>query len=166
MLHPFTCLLFSLACLASNLAAQEETPAEIPPPAIVASKIEPPNWWVGPPNGKYAFVKVEIPESTKPGKYVLKVTRGDDTEQLDFLILARNRDSKQRQGFRPEDIVYLITPDRFANGDRQTTMLRMTRQICLMSMTRPSPANVTAAICQDSSITSTTGRSPRDDSVT
>ena len=34
-----------------------------------------------------------------------------------YPLLARNENASNIEGFTPKDVMYLITPDRFANGD-------------------------------------------------
>ena len=42
---------------------------------------------------------------------------GSSPLDLEYPFLARERPAGTYKGFGPEDVVYLITPDRFANGD-------------------------------------------------
>jgi hypothetical protein len=35
----------------------------------------------------------------------------------DYSLLKRQQDAAQFKGFTAADVIYLITPDRFANGD-------------------------------------------------
>lgn len=68
-------------------------------------------------NPAYAFIDIEIPGDLPPGNYPLQLQRGDETLAVDYPLLARETDGARHQGFGPADVVYLITPDRFANGD-------------------------------------------------
>jgi glycosidase len=68
-------------------------------------------------NPSYAFVDIEIPPDLMPRTYVLVVGNGKDQSSINFPVLARNSDPRRHGGFGPRDVVYLITPDRFANGD-------------------------------------------------
>jgi glycosidase len=68
-------------------------------------------------NPSYAFVDIEIPADMSPGTYVLVVRNGKDHAAIDFPVLGRNSDPRRHGGFGPRDVVYLITPDRFCNGD-------------------------------------------------
>lgn len=72
-------------------------------------------------NANYAFINVELAEDLPPGEYVLRLSKLDPAEvsiETKYSILARERTANRHQGFGPDDTVYLITPDRFANGDR------------------------------------------------
>lgn len=68
-------------------------------------------------NPDYAFVDIQIPPDLAPGTYVLTVRKGKEASAINFPVLARNSDPRRHAGFGPRDVVYLITPDRFANGD-------------------------------------------------
>jgi glycosidase len=67
--------------------------------------------------GTYLFVDVEISKQTKPGDYPLTVrTKGGSASipfRLEPPVIVRSR----FHGFSRDDIIYLIMPDRFANGD-------------------------------------------------
>ena len=64
----------------------------------------------------YAFIDIEIPNDLPAGNY--KFLYGNSSQSsFRFPILEREESAKRHQGFGPSDIVYLITPDRFANGD-------------------------------------------------
>jgi len=69
------------------------------------------------PNPNYAFIDVEIPENTRAGNYNLWITQNGKTQKIAYPIWQRTDMKGRNQGFNPSDVVYLITPDRFANGD-------------------------------------------------
>lgn len=71
------------------------------------------------PNPHYAFVDVAIPNDLPAGNYTLIIGNNGTKARLDFPIHERSKDSSRHQGFSPKDVVYLLTPDRFANGDRE-----------------------------------------------
>ncbi len=67
--------------------------------------------------GTYAFVDVTIPKAATPGSYPLTLRTANGSASVPF-SLAQVLPSKGRfQGFSPDDAVYLLMPDRFANGD-------------------------------------------------
>ena len=68
-------------------------------------------------NPAYAFVDIKIPPDLVPGTYVLSIRSGQEVTKVKYPILSRNSDKGRHAGFGPRDVVYLITPDRFANGD-------------------------------------------------
>jgi glycosidase len=69
-------------------------------------------------NPNYLFVTIDIAAHTKPGKFPIEFQQdGKIQSRFKYELLARGKNSAQRQGFSPKDAIYLITPDRFANGD-------------------------------------------------
>ena len=69
------------------------------------------------PNDAYTFVDLAIADGAPAGTYTLEVRRGEARATLAYPIRARADTTGRHQGFGPDDVVYLITPDRFANGD-------------------------------------------------
>lgn len=67
--------------------------------------------------GTYAFVDVAIPRETTPGSYPLTVHTSAGTATAPFSVAPRLAGHGRFQGFGTEDVVYLLMPDRFANGD-------------------------------------------------
>ncbi len=68
-------------------------------------------------NNSYSFIDVLIPADIKPGTYKLKIYNNEIETSVDFPILSRQQSKNVHQGFNSSDIIYLITPDRFVNGD-------------------------------------------------
>lgn len=67
-------------------------------------------------NPNYLFVYVTIAPHTKPGIVALHFTSGGETATYNYPLNART-DKSGAKGFNAADVLYLITPDRFANGD-------------------------------------------------
>lgn len=66
----------------------------------------------------YLFVTINITAAAKPGKFPIRFLVGDEEKsRFDYELLAREKNSASRQGFTARDAIYLITPDRFANGN-------------------------------------------------
>ncbi|MCX7874875.1 MAG: alpha-amylase family glycosyl hydrolase [Melioribacteraceae bacterium] len=68
-------------------------------------------------NNDYAFVDIEIPKNISPKTYKLKLQTGKKIAEFNFPILKRDTVKNRFQGFNQSDIIYLIMPDRFVNGD-------------------------------------------------
>ncbi len=68
-------------------------------------------------NTDYAFIDVEIPKNILSKNYKLKLQSGKNLTEIKFPILKRENSQQRFQGFNQSDIIYLIMPDRFANGD-------------------------------------------------
>jgi len=67
--------------------------------------------------GTYAFIDVTIPAGTAPGSYPLTLRTSGGSVAAPFTVSTALPRAGRFQGFGPNDVVYLIMPDRFANGD-------------------------------------------------
>ncbi|MFW5947340.1 MAG: alpha-amylase family glycosyl hydrolase [Gemmatimonadota bacterium] len=67
-------------------------------------------------SASYAFVYVHVPADLAPGSYALELARDGGSRAVNYPILAREPREGRHRGFGPEDVVYLIMPDRFANA--------------------------------------------------
>ncbi len=67
----------------------------------------------------YLFLDIEITESAKPG--IIQINIGD--EQFNWPLYQRDKNSAQRIGFDCSDVVYLLFPDRFCNGDPENDFI-------------------------------------------
>ncbi len=68
-------------------------------------------------NPSYAFIDIEIPKNIKPGSYQLTLSNSLGSAVKDFSILQRDKSKNRFKGFDNNDVIYLLMPDRFANGD-------------------------------------------------
>ncbi|MFK7972504.1 MAG: glycoside hydrolase family 13 protein [Bacteroidia bacterium] len=65
----------------------------------------------------YLFIDLEIAENTSPGKMLIAFTRrGKRVYDFQYELKRRPRKMPDYQGFDASDVIYLITPDRFANA--------------------------------------------------
>ncbi|MBE7171092.1 MAG: glycoside hydrolase family 13 protein [Williamsia sp.] len=67
-------------------------------------------------NPNYLFVYLTIAADAKPGTVPLQFTAGKDKLTFEYPLLART-DKSGANGFDAADVLYLITPDRFANAN-------------------------------------------------
>ncbi|MDQ3258331.1 MAG: alpha-amylase family glycosyl hydrolase, partial [Acidobacteriota bacterium] len=67
--------------------------------------------------GTYIFVDVMIDPRATPGMRRLRVTTGAGATEASFEITAPLPRAGRFQGFTNDDVMYLIMPDRFADGD-------------------------------------------------
>ena len=85
---------------------------EISYPGITVSevnKIENPN---------YLFINLTLSRNINPGELDIVFKRKIKTIiNYKYKILDREPNSASRQGFSAKDVIYLITPDRYANGN-------------------------------------------------
>lgn len=69
-------------------------------------------------NSNYVFVTLKIDGNTRSGKFPIKFFRGQElVSSFDYELWPREKNSADRKGFSTRDTIYLLTPDRFANGD-------------------------------------------------
>jgi neopullulanase len=69
-------------------------------------------------NPNYLFVNLRIASGTRPGRFPIEFReRGRTRARYEYELHARAAGSAERRGFDPGDVIYLVTPDRFANGD-------------------------------------------------
>lgn len=66
----------------------------------------------------YLFVTLDIGKNQRPGNIELRFKKGYFSKKLSYELKARNENSAMRKGFDNSDVLYLIMPDRFANGDK------------------------------------------------
>jgi len=72
-------------------------------------KVESPN---------YLFVDLKITGEAKPGTIRINFKKdGKKGTTFNYQLLARQEGSADRQGFTNSDVLYVITPDRFVNGN-------------------------------------------------
>lgn len=69
-------------------------------------------------NPNYLFVTLDIVADAEPGSFDIDFLDGDRIAvRHPFRLDAREPGSAARRGFDSSDAIYLIVPDRFANGD-------------------------------------------------
>jgi glycosidase len=67
--------------------------------------------------GNYLFVWLKIGSETKSGTAVCRITAPKGTASFELPLAARTPTLGKFQGLSQDDVMYLIMPDRFANGD-------------------------------------------------
>jgi len=65
----------------------------------------------------YLFLYLDIAPDTEPGTFDIAFSEGNFTLSRTYELKPRNLEPGHAQGFSTADAIYLITPDRFANGD-------------------------------------------------
>ena len=69
-------------------------------------------------NNNYLFVTVSL-EKAKAGSFEIQFSKKGKIakKSYTYTLKERKEDSKYREGFSSKDAIYLITPDRFSNGN-------------------------------------------------
>jgi glycosidase len=69
-------------------------------------------------NRNYLFLNLEIQPTVKPQTFSIDFLKDEKVVfSHPYTLKERKENSAARQGFSTADVLYLITPDRFANGD-------------------------------------------------
>jgi glycosidase len=72
----------------------------------------------------YLFIDLYISKTAKPGKFPIVFKKVGKTEYtVDYILQSRKAGASQVKGFSSSDVIYLITPDRFANGDESNDVV-------------------------------------------
>ncbi|MEQ9278267.1 MAG: glycoside hydrolase family 13 protein [Balneola sp.] len=65
----------------------------------------------------YLFIYLDISEKAEAGKMDLILKNGDESITIPYELLEREPAEGRYQGFDSRDVIYLMMPDRFANGN-------------------------------------------------
>jgi glycosidase len=69
-------------------------------------------------NGHYLFVDVTIARNSNVGKHDLRITTPNGNADFQFEISQKIPRENRFRGFTPDDVIYFLIPDRFADGDQ------------------------------------------------
>ncbi len=71
-------------------------------------------------NPNYLFIDLKLAKDVKPGTFDIRFNIGGrEAATWKYELKAREEGSALREGFNSSDVIYLITPDRFVNGNPQ-----------------------------------------------
>ena len=76
-------------------------------------------------NPNYLLLYVDLKEAA-PQKFDILLTQGKTTRRVPYEIKAR--EEQKRQTFDASDVIYLLMPDRFANGNQQNDDVKGLRE--------------------------------------
>ncbi|WP_343532045.1 glycoside hydrolase family 13 protein [Pedobacter sp.] len=76
-------------------------------------------------NPNYLFLDLELSSDVKPGKFPI-VFSSNNKKQAEFVyeLKQRVKNDQLHQGVNTKDFIYLIMPDRFANGDKTNDVVK------------------------------------------
>lgn len=69
-------------------------------------------------NPNYLFITLDI-QNINPRTFQIYFKKGNKTISKNYELKKRNKNSSTRKGFNSSDLIYLLMPDRFANGNTQ-----------------------------------------------
>lgn len=84
----------------------------------------------------YLFVYLDIKDA-KPGVMPLTVKKDKKKEVVPFQLLARTVNPESRKGFSNKDVLYMLMPDRFAQGHKDNANVP-TKEKYVIDRTEPS----------------------------
>jgi len=83
---------------------------------VTVDKVENPN---------YVFINLEIAADAKPGLFQIAFSqKGKKKLSYTYELKARNQSADRIQGVTSKDLIYLLMPDRFANGDLKNDVVK------------------------------------------
>ncbi|MCO5936651.1 glycoside hydrolase family 13 protein [Mucilaginibacter sp. RB4R14] len=69
-------------------------------------------------NSNYLFLDLTIAAETRPGKFPITFKQAGKKDLIyTYELKQRNKSAEWAQGVTSKDLIYLLMPDRFANGD-------------------------------------------------
>ncbi|MBI9042524.1 glycoside hydrolase family 13 protein [Lutibacter sp.] len=80
-------------------------------------------------NDNYLFLTVDLSKATV-GNFTIDFARAGKRNNFsyNYELKQRKENSKNRKGFDSSDVIYLITPDRFANADTSNDVVKGLRE--------------------------------------
>ena len=78
----------------------------------------------------YLFVYLNL-QGAQPGEMTLNFKQGGKSRKVKYQLCQRAMDGEKRVGFTNADVLYLLMPDRFANGNPKNDVVKgMRDQVC------------------------------------
>ncbi|MEW6234692.1 MAG: alpha-amylase family glycosyl hydrolase [Candidatus Omnitrophota bacterium] len=87
-------------------------------------------------SGTYAFVDLHIDKNAGLGNVSLELSTHDEQEQIPFSLQKPLTREGRFQGISSDDVIYLLMPDRFANGDASNDNPSQSAGLCNRLKTR------------------------------
>jgi glycosidase len=80
-------------------------------------------------NPNYLFVDLRVFSAASPGTFPIKfIKAGEKALTYQYLLKKRDRSAGRAQGVTDKDLIYLIMPDRFSNGDTKNDSITGMRE--------------------------------------
>jgi glycosidase len=77
----------------------------------------------------YLFIDLVVAKNARPGRVFIQFKKdGKAVYTYEYELLQRKSNASQLKGFTAADVIYLITPDRFANGDASNDVVSTMRE--------------------------------------
>ena len=75
-------------------------------------------------NPNYIILKLNISTSAQPGNYPIGFVSKSDSLLLNYELKTKTIDSTAVRGINSSDLIYLLIPDRFSNGDTSNDVIK------------------------------------------
>lgn len=72
----------------------------------------------------YLFIYLDV-KNALPGKFPIEFTKGKQKISYKYELKGRQARASEKEGFNSSDVIYLMMPDRFANGDMGNDKVEM-----------------------------------------
>ena len=72
---------------------------------------------VRPDSPNYQFLYLLVSDDAKPGEIKIRFSQDGKQKQVNYALKKRDRSPEEYVGFDSSDVLYLIMPDRFADGN-------------------------------------------------
>ena len=83
-------------------------------------------------NPNYLFLDIEIEPSAKAGKFPIVFSKNKAKNiTYNYVLKERDKSPGRIQGVNSSDLIYLIMPDRFSNGDKSNDIVKGMRETTL-----------------------------------
>ena len=79
-------------------------------------------------SSNYLFLDLLISKDTKPEKFEITLKNKKKKTTIEYELKSRDKSKHQSMGLDQSDLIYLIMPDRFANGDETNDVIKGTNQ--------------------------------------
>ena len=78
-------------------------------------------------NPNYLFITLDL-QDVSPKIFQIHFNKGNKSITKNYELKERNKNSALRRGFNSSDVIYLLMPDRFANGNPQNDNTKNTAE--------------------------------------
>lgn len=75
-------------------------------------------------SSNYLLIYLDLSDAN-PGKFDITFTKGKKSFTYPYELKQRKANAREKKGFDSSDVLYLIMPDRFANGDPSNDQIEM-----------------------------------------
>lgn len=82
-------------------------------------------------NPDFIFIDLSLSSNVVPGNLNLIFSKGKAITQYPYSVYAREKTKTGHSGFDSRDLIYMLMPDRFSNGDLSNDVLKGAQEIDL-----------------------------------